>query len=166
MVVKLARQSVEEYVRNGKVLTPSNPLVPELAEKAGVFVCIKKREQLRGCIGTFIPCSENIAMETIRNAISAATQDPRFPPVTKDELDELAYSVDVLTPPEKVENQTELDPKKFGVIVVSGQKRGLLLPDLDGVDSVDEQLRIARLKGAILPEEKIEIFRFTVKRFR
>lgn len=166
MVVKLARQSVEEYVRNGKVLTPSNPLVPELAEKAGVFVCIKKHEQLRGCIGTFIPCSENIAMETIRNAISAATQDPRFPPVTKDELDELAYSVDVLTPPEKVENQTELDPNKFGVIVVSGQKRGLLLPDLDGVDSVDEQLRIARLKGAILPEEKIEIFRFTVKRFR
>lgn len=166
MVVKLARESVEEYVRNGIVLSPYNPLTPELAEKAGVFVCIKKREKLRGCIGTFMPSCENIALETIRNAISAATRDPRFPPVSQDELDELVYSVDVLTPPEKVGNRAELDPKQFGIIVVSGQKRGLLLPDLEGVDSADEQLRIARLKGAILPGEKIEVFRFKVKRYR
>jgi AmmeMemoRadiSam system protein A len=133
--------------------------------KAGVFVCIKKRGELRGCIGTFLPCCDNVAAETVRNAISAATQDPRFPPVAADELDQLSYSVDVLAPPEKVNDPGELDPKKFGVIVSHGNRRGLLLPDLEGVDTVEEQLRIAKMKACIMPDEEVEIFRFRVARY-
>jgi hypothetical protein len=134
--------------------------------KAGVFVCIKKDGQLRGCVGTFMPCRENLAEETLRNAISAATQDPRFSPIGEEELGQLQYTVDVLTPPEKVDDLGELDPKKYGVIVTSGQRRGLLLPDLDGVDSVEEQLRITRMKAGILSGESVNIFRFGIKRYR
>jgi AMMECR1 domain-containing protein len=100
------------------------------------------------------------------NAIAAATKDPRFHPVEKSELQELDYSVDVLSPPEKVSDTTELDPRKYGVIVVSGHRRGLLLPDLEGVDTVEEQLRISKMKADILPHEEVEIYRFEVKRFR
>lgn len=164
-LVELARRSVEEFIKNGTVVPVPEPLPAGMSEKAGVFVCLKKHGQLRGCIGTFMPCCENIASETIRNAISAATQDPRFLPVKEDELGELVYSVDVLSPPEKVDDPGKLNPKEFGVILVSGQKKGLLLPDLEGVDSVDEQLRITRMKAGIFPGEKVEIFRFKVKRF-
>lgn len=165
-LVDLARRSVEEYVRKGKVLPVPEPLSPEMAGRAGVFVCIKKKGQLRGCIGTFLACCENIASETIRNAVSAAVQDPRFGPVTEDELPDLEYTVDVLSPPEKVSDKGQLDPRKYGVMVVSGGKRGLLLPDLEGVDSVEEQLRITRMKAGIFAHEKIEIFRFTVERYK
>lgn len=165
-LVKLARQSVEEFIRNRKVISAPEPLSPEMADKAGVFACIKKHGQLRGCIGTFMPCTANIAMETIRNAISAATQDLRFVPVKEDELNDLVYSVDVLSPPEKVEDIRDIDPKKYGVIVSSGQKKGLLLPDLEGVDTVDEQLRIAKMKAGLLPDEKVDVFRFRVHRYR
>jgi AmmeMemoRadiSam system protein A len=165
-LVELARKSVEEFVRNKKAASLPDPLPAEMAEKAGVFVCIKKEGQLRGCIGTFQPCCENIALETIRNAVCAATQDPRFLSVSADELDRLSYSVDVLTAPEKVDDISQLDPREFGVIVAAGRKRGLLLPDLEGVDSVEEQLRIARMKAGIAPQEDAEIFRFRVKRFR
>jgi AMMECR1 domain-containing protein len=113
-----------------------------------------------------MPCTENVAHEIIKNSISASTQDPRFGPVTEAELDDLEYSVDVLSPPEKVSDISELDPKKYGVIVVHGPRKGLLLPDLDGVDSVEEQLRIAKMKAWINPEEKVEIFRFMVSRYR
>ncbi len=163
-LVKLAQKSVEEFVRYRKVIKSPEPLSPELCEKAGVFVCIKKDGQLRGCVGTFMPCRENLAEETVHNAISAATEDPRFSPITEVELGRLSYTVDVLSAPEKVEDLKELDPKKYGVIVASGQRRGLLLPDLDGVDSVKEQLRIARMKAGILPGESVVIFRFSVKR--
>jgi AmmeMemoRadiSam system protein A len=165
-LVELARKSVEEFVRYRKVIQLSEPLSPEMCEKAGVFVCIKKEGQLRGCIGTFMPCCENLAEETLRNAISAATQDTRFGPVGEDELDLLSYSVDVLSAPERVNDIKELNPKDYGVIVTSGQRRGLLLPDLKGVDTVEEQLRIARMKAGILPDEKVEIFRFRVKRYK
>ncbi len=165
-LVELARESVEQFVRQGVVLHLPNPLPNEMAARSGVFVCIKKGGDLRGCIGTFLPCCENIAAETIRNAIAAATQDPRFMPVSEDELPDLIYSVDVLSPPEKVEDISELDPKKFGVIVTSGQRKGLLLPDLEGVNSVEEQLRITRMKAGIPPHEKVEIFRFRVRRYR
>jgi uncharacterized protein len=165
-LVELARDSVEQFVRNGVMLPIPNPLPAEMAERSGVFVCMKKRSNLRGCIGTFMPCCENIAAETIRNAISAATQDPRFMPVSEDELPDLEYSVDVLSAPEKVKDISELDHREFGVILTSGQKRGLLLPDLEGVNSVEEQIRITRMKAGILPNEKIEIFRFRVKRYR
>ncbi len=165
-LVKLARKSVEEYIRNKNVVSPPDPLPPDMAEKAGVFVCLKKDGQLRGCIGTFEPCCDNVALETIRNAVCAATQDPRFMSVSEDELTSLSYSVDVLSAPEKVHDMSELDARKFGVIVAAGHRRGLLLPDLEGVDSVEEQLRIARMKAGIAPYEDAEIFRFMVKRYR
>ncbi len=165
-LAELARKSVEEFVRNGKEIPPPQELTPEMKEKAGVFVCIKKGGNLRGCIGTFLPCTENVAHEVIKNAISAATKDPRFDPVTEDLLNDLEYSVDVLSPPEKVSDISELDPKKYGVIVVHGSRKGLLLPDLEGVDSAEEQLRIAKMKAWINPEEKVEIFRFRVSRYR
>ena len=165
-LVALAKKSIEAFVRNGKELSPPKELTPEMSVKAGVFICLKKKGNLRGCIGTFMPCTENVAQEIIKNAISAATQDPRFEPVTEDELDELDYSVDVLSPPEKVSDISELDPKKYGVIVVHGARKGLLLPDLEGVDSVEEQLRIAKMKAWINPDEKVEIFRFMVSRYR
>jgi len=165
-LVALAKKSVEAFVRNKKELPQPKELTPEMTAKAGVFVCLKKKRNLRGCIGTFMPCTENVAHEIIKNAISAATQDPRFGPVTEDELDELDYSVDVLSPPEKVSDISELDPKKYGVIVVHGSRKGLLLPDLDGVDSVEEQLRIAKMKAWINPDKKVELFRFMVSRYR
>lgn len=165
-LVELAKKSVEEFIRHGKATRPAEPFSPEMQEKAGVFVCIKRDGQLRGCVGTFMPCCENIAEETVRNAISAATEDPRFQPVEEEELERLQYTVDVLSSPEKVNDMKALDPKEYGVIVVSGHRRGLLLPDLDGVDSVEEQLRIARMKAGILPGEGAEIFRFRIKRYK
>lgn len=165
-LVELAKKSVENYIREGRVENPFEPPSPDMTEKAGVFVCLKKNGQLRGCIGTFMPSYENVGVETIKNAIAAATKDPRFHPVEESELHELDYSVDVLSPPEKICDTKELDPRKYGVIVVSGHRRGLLLPDLEGVDTVDEQLRITKMKADILPHEEVEIFRFAVKRFR
>jgi AmmeMemoRadiSam system protein A len=165
-LVELAKKSVEKYIREGRVESPLDTPSPDMIEKAGVFVCLKKNGQLRGCIGTFMPSCENVGAETIMNAISAATKDPRFHPVEESELQELDYSVDVLSPPEKISDTKELDPRQYGVIVVSGHRRGLLLPDLEGVDTVEEQLRIAKMKADILPHEEVEIFRFEVKRFR
>jgi AmmeMemoRadiSam system protein A len=137
-----------------------------MAARAGVFVCIKKQGNLRGCIGTFEPCADTIAGEVIKNALAAATQDPRFEAVQEDELAEIEYSVDVLSPPEKITDIKDLDPKKFGIIVVQGMRRGLLLPDLEGVDTVEEQLRITKMKAGIRTDENLEIFRFTVTRYR
>ncbi len=164
--MKLAKGTVETYVREGRTIQPPRELTPEMTEKAGVFVSIKKKGQLRGCIGTFLPIRENVAQEVIQNAISAATEDPRFLPVDSSELEELEYSVDVLSKPEKVKGIDELDPKRYGVIVESGGRRGLLLPDLEGVDTTQEQIRIARLKAGISLEEDIELYRFEVKRYR
>jgi AmmeMemoRadiSam system protein A len=164
-LVEFAKKSVEAYIRKGKTISPEEPLPPELAEKAGVFVCLKKGGELRGCIGTYLPSCDSVANETITNAISAATKDPRFPPVSEDELDKLSYSVDVLSCPEKVGNIAELDPRKYGIIVVRGFRRGLLLPDLEGVDTVEDQIRITKMKAGIPPHEEVEIYRFEVKRY-
>ena len=163
---ELAKKSVESYIRDGKVSELPESAAEGLSEKSGVFVCLKKTGQLRGCIGTFMPTKERIADEIIANAVSAATQDPRFPPVTKDELEDLSYSVDVLSAPEKVSNLSELDPRKYGVIVTAGTRKGLLLPDLEGVNTVKEQLNIAKMKAGILPDEPVEILRFEVKRYK
>ncbi|MBM4129018.1 MAG: AmmeMemoRadiSam system protein A [Nitrospira sp.] len=165
-IVELAKKSIETYVRESRIIEPPEPLPPEMSERAGVFVCIKKHGQLRGCIGTITPCQANLAMEVIKNAISSAMQDPRFDFVRMDELEELDYSVDVLSHPQKIEDLNELDPKRYGVIVASGGRRGVLLPDLEGVDTVEEQLRITRMKAGILPDEDVEIYRFEVKRYR
>ena len=164
-LVELARKSIEAYVREGTKISLPDPLPPEMSAKAGVFVCVKKRGELRGCIGTYLPACDSIGAEIIMNAISAATRDPRFHPVQEEELGELTYSVDILSCPEKVEDVSDLDAKRYGVIVLSGSRRGLLLPDLEGVDTPEQQLQIAKMKAGILPHEEIEIFRFEVKRY-
>lgn len=164
-IVKLAREVVESYVRQGKVSSPTE-LTPEMKQRAGVFVSIHKHGELRGCIGTFEPTRDNVAQEIIANAVSSATRDPRFPPIDASELDDLEFSVDILTKPEIVKDVSQLDPKKYGVIVASGFRRGLLLPDLEGVDSVEEQIAICRLKAGIAADEPVELYRFEVNRFR
>ncbi|MDH5202005.1 MAG: AmmeMemoRadiSam system protein A [Nitrospirota bacterium] len=165
-LAELAKNTIETYIVEGRTIDPPKPIPPEMAQKAGVFVSLKKQGQLRGCIGTYMPQCENIALEIIRNAIAAATQDYRFSPVQKDELEDIVYSVDVLSPAEKVNKIDELNPKKYGVIIVSGYRKGLLLPDIEGVDTIEEQLRIAKLKAGILPQEEVEIFRFEVTRYK
>ncbi|MGQ9474863.1 MAG: AmmeMemoRadiSam system protein A [Actinomycetota bacterium] len=164
--VTLARAAIEKWVRERKVLDPGprEKLPEELQGRAGAFVSLKKGGELRGCIGTFQPTRENLAEEIVSNAISAATRDPRFPPVTTDELPELEISVDVLSDPEPVEDLSELDPRTYGVIVQSGGRLGLLLPDLEGVDTVEQQLDIARRKAGIGAHEPIHVYRFTVQR--
>lgn len=164
--VKLAKDTVEKFVLEGKTLEIEDDISPEMKVRSGVFVSIKKHGELRGCIGTYSPSTKNVAHEIIQNAISAATQDPRFPPVSNKELDSLEYSVDVLTEPEKVSQKEELDPQKYGIIVKKGERRGLLLPDLEGVDTVDEQIGIASMKAGISPSEEIELYRFKVKRYK
>jgi AmmeMemoRadiSam system protein A len=128
-------------------------------------VSIKKHGELRGCIGTFIPTKANVAEEIVANAISSATQDPRFVPVEDYELGDLEYSVDILTEPEPVLSTDQLDPRKYGVIVECGYRRGLLLPDLAGVDKVEDQIEICRAKAGISPQEPIKLYRFRVERF-
>jgi len=165
-LVQLAKDAVELYVREGLIFeVRDSDLPPEIKERAGVFVCLKIRGVLRGCIGTFHPTEPTVAHETVRNAISAATGDPRFPRVRTAELDLLEYTVDVLSPPEKVSGISELDPKRYGVIVQSGQRRGLLLPDLEGVDTVEYQVSIAMQKAGIPAGAPITLSRFEVKRY-
>ena len=164
--VRLARETIENYIKQGKIITPPLGLPEEMInQKAGIFVSLKKFGDLRGCIGTFIPTQENIAREIIKNAISAAVDDPRFSPVNISELEDLSISVDVLSAPEEVKDISQLDPKKYGVIVSSGYKKGLLLPDLEGVDTVEYQIDIARRKAGIYPDEKVKLYRFEVKRY-
>lgn len=164
--VKLARRSLETYVKTGQRLTslPEDLPTEMTTQQAGAFVSLHKNGQLRGCIGTIAPTCENLAWEIVQNAVSACSRDPRFSPVRPDELDELEYSVDVLGAPEPVDSPAALDPKTYGVIVSCGGRRGLLLPDLDGVDSVDAQLSIALQKGGIRENEPYKIERFMVVR--
>ena len=164
-VVKLAKDTVESYIRKGRTPRPKK-LTPEMKEQAGVFVSLHKHGQLRGCIGTFEPKERNVAEEIIANAISSSTRDPRFHPVTMSELNDLEYSVDILTKPEPVTDISQLDPKEYGVIVESGWKKGLLLPDLEGVDSIEEQIAICRLKAGISASEPLKLYRFQVRRFK
>ena len=130
-----------------------------------MFVCLKTKGLLRGCIGTFQPAEPDVAHEVVRNAISAATCDPRFTRVRDHELEALEYSVDVLSPTELIADKSMLDPKRYGVIVQAGGRRGLLLPDLEGVDTAEQQLGIAMRKAGIEPGTPIKLFRFEVKRY-
>jgi AmmeMemoRadiSam system protein B/AmmeMemoRadiSam system protein A len=164
--VSLAKEAVEKYIRKGIIITPPAKLNAAMQKRAGVFVSLHKLGQLRGCIGTFEPTQQNVAMEIIANAISSATRDPRFPPVTAGELDDLDYSVDVLTGPKPVKDADKLDPSKYGLIVECGYKKGLLLPDLEGVDSVEQQIDICRQKAGILPHEPVDLYSFEVKRYK
>jgi len=165
-IVELARNAIELYVKEKKKLLPDKKLLSEIKGVAGVFVSIKKDNALRGCIGTFAPTTDSIVEEIIRNAIEAATFDPRFPPVTKEELPYLKISVDILTDPVPVHSVSELDSKRFGVIVKAQMRRGLLLPDLEGVNTPEEQIEICRRKGGIGKDEAVELFKFEVKRYK
>ncbi|KAF2961926.1 AmmeMemoRadiSam system protein A [Fervidobacterium sp. 2310opik-2] len=165
--VKWAIEVIENYIKHSKVIEPHESLPKELFERrAGAFVTLHKLDgSLRGCIGTIMPVRENLALEIRDNAIAAATRDPRFEPVSPEELNNIVVNVDILSPFEPVNSITELDPKKYGVIVQKGWKRGLLLPDIEGVDTVEEQIRIAKIKAGIF-DDNFEIFKFTVERYR
>jgi AmmeMemoRadiSam system protein A len=182
--IELAKEAVERYVKERKIIEPSETLPKEFFnKKSGAFVTIKKDKELRGCIGTYLPTKENIAEEIIQNAIAAATEDYRFEPIKPEELSELSYIVYLLTPPKLVNNLSELNPKKYGIIVKTAPisfhqrsdvtfngytppKSGLLLPDLEGVDTVEKQISIACQKAGINPgKEKIIIYKFTVEKY-
>lgn len=162
----LARESLIHFLKHGTFLAKPLELPDPLNGQAGVFVSFKKKGELRGCIGTFAPTQPTIAEEIIRNAVSAGTEDPRFWPIELEELAELEVSVDVLGAPEQIDSAQELDPKNYGVIVRKGRRSGLLLPDLEGVDTIDEQLSIAMQKAGIRPDEEIDLYRFTVTRYK
>jgi len=165
--VRWAIEVIENYVKYHRVIEPHEGLPKDLFKiRAGAFVTLHNLDgSLRGCIGTFTPVRENLAYEIRDNAISAATRDPRFPPVQIEELDSIVVNVDVLSPYEVVKSIDELDPRKYGIIVQKGWRRGLLLPDIEGVDSVEEQIRIAKLKAGIYDDD-FEIYKFTVERYR
>ena len=140
--------------------------LPELSSRAACFVTLKKGGELRGCIGTLFPQRDSLAAEIAANALSAAFQDPRFHPLTREELGAVSISVDILSAPEAVTDHDELDPKKYGVIVEKDGARGVLLPDLEGVDRVEQQISIAATKAGIKNLEGVSVQKFTVQRVR
>lgn len=177
--VALARRTIEEYVRTGRQIQAPDDLPQEMYEqRAGVFVSIKikdhqinKKEQetgrqtrLRGCIGTIQAVQRSIAEEIIHNAVSAAVKDPRFAPITSEELDRLVISVDVLGAMEPINTIEQLDVKRYGVVVTNGYRRGLLLPNLEGVDTAEDQVMIAKQKAGIGWQEEVQLERFKVVR--
>ena len=164
--MRLARASVEHYILKHRKMEMPQDLPAELvSRRAGAFVSIHEHGKLRGCIGTISPVRGCLAQEIIDNAVSASTRDPRFDPIRPAELKWLEISVDVLGDPEPVSSPDELDVKRYGVIVTKGRKRGLLLPDLDGVDTVEEQISIAKSKAGIADwDKKVELQRFEVVR--
>ena len=165
--VKLAKQALEAFVENHVILSQNTANSALLDEKAGCFVTIYKNKRLRGCIGTIFPTQENLALEIIRNAIAAGTEDPRFMIVQNEELDDLVYSVDVLKAPEKISSIKQLDIKKYGVIVRGTYGRtGLLLPNIDGVNSIEEQVAIAREKAGLRESDFYTLERFEVIRYK
>ena len=163
--VKLARASVEAWVRRRERLAVPEGLPGELlTRRAGTFVTLHKNGRLRGCIGTILATRESVAEEILANAVSACARDPRFPPVTEEELPYLEISVDVLGDLEPIDSPDALDVKRYGVVVSHGRKRGLLLPNLVGVDTVEDQINIARQKGGIGASEPYRLERFEVVR--
>jgi len=167
--IELAATAIETYLLEDRVIEPPSDLyerLPDAGLPAGVFVCLKREGQLRGCVGTTEPYHRTGAGEVIANAIGAATRDPRFPPVILGEIPDLAISVDVLGPCEPVMSWDQLDPMRYGVILVAGERRSVLLPDIEGVSTLEEQLATARKKAGIAPDESIDLFRFEVKRYQ
>jgi len=168
--IKLAKETIKHYLLTKKVIEAPKELPLELlTNRAGVFICFKSKGELRGCIGTFLPVYENIAQEIIQNTISAATSDPRFIPVQIHELVSLKITIDILAEPEKIQDEeiNQLNPKKFGIVVKSedGYRSGLLLPNLEGVDTVAEQVTIACQKAGIDEySENFTVYKFTVER--
>ncbi len=163
--VQLAKQTVELWVKEHKKPDEGYKDTPLFSKKSACFCTIYKKGELRGCIGTILPFYDSLYQEIIENAISAATRDPRFDPITIDELDLLEYKVDVLSDIVPVLDLKKLDPKINGIIVRQGTKQGLLLPDLEGVDSVDDQIKISKMKAGIFNSMPCDYFTFTVERF-
>lgn len=166
--VKLARKSLEEYMTGRTLISVPEGLPDEMMDhKAGVFVSLKKNGRLRGCIGTICSTTDSIAEEIIQNAVSAGYKDPRFPEVRADELSQIEYSVDVLGEPEEITSKEQLDVKKYGLILTKGVKRGLLLPNLEGIDTIEQQIEITRQKVGIAEDDKnVKMERFEVIRHR
>ena len=167
--VQLARETVKRLLENAKLPDNGDEVVSSSlwSEHKSCFVSIKtKAGKLRGCIGTLSPMCESLDKEIIANAVSASIHDPRFPPMTQDELSSVIFSVDVLSKAEPIENIQELNPKKYGVIVSEGYRRGVLLPDLEGVDTAEQQVQIAAMKAGIYNLDKIKLERFTVTRYK
>ncbi len=163
--LRLARQTLETYAQSGREPEPPGPLPRELETRTGCFVSLKKEGQLRGCMGTITATRENLAREIMANAVAAGFRDPRFPPLDPSELSRVQVSVDVLGEMEPVSGRQELDPRHYGLLVRSGSRSGVLLPDLEGVDTPEQQLLIARRKAGIDPDDPQELFRFRVERF-
>ncbi len=164
--VALARLSVETFVNEHRVAdVPADIPAELLSQRAGAFVSLHSHGQLRGCIGTISATCANVAEEIIQNGISACSRDFRFRPVRPDELDYLEYSVDVLGAAEPIESTDQLDPERYGVIVTKGWARGLLLPNLDGIDTVEAQVAIAKQKAGIpVDDTDVRLERFEVVR--
>jgi len=168
-LIQLAAEAIQAFVMEQRTLTPPDTLAevfPQANAPAGAFVSLKTAGKLRGCIGTTEPACSTLAEEVIRNAIKAATRDPRFSPIQSIELAGLVISVDVLNTPEPIQDLSKLDHLKFGIIVRSGDRQGVLLPNIDNIHSVTEQLAIAREKARLTPHEEATIFRFTVTHFQ
>jgi len=163
----LAQAAVETFVNSGQLLPPPDQGYATFRQQqAGVFVTLKTLNgDLRGCIGTISPVYTNILEETISNAVAAASRDPRFPAVQPSELPSLSYSVSVLHPPEAISSLTELDPQKYGVIVSARQRRGLLLPELEGLDTAEKQVEHAMFKAGLRPGEPVALQRFQVDKY-
>ncbi|HZK18437.1 MAG TPA: AmmeMemoRadiSam system protein A [Clostridia bacterium] len=165
-LVRVARKSLESYVKGKWDTTLMEEVPVEFRHRAGAFVTLKKDGELRGCIGTIAPRRDNVAEEVLYNAVAAGTEDSRFFPMAEDELKDLVYSVDVLGEPEPVKDVSGLDPKNYGVIVRKGFRSGLLLPNIEGVDTVEMQLGIACQKAGINPYDDYKIERFKVTRYK
>jgi AmmeMemoRadiSam system protein A len=164
-IVDLAKLAIRNMVLNHSETTvPLHTPQHLLETKAGVFVSIHKQGQLRGCIGTITPTQPNVALEIITCAIWACTEDPRFSPVKANELEQLEIHVDLLGSPEKINGPEALDIHRYGVIVVIGDRKGLLLPDLEGINSVSQQISIALQKAGISLDEDYQLERFEVIR--
>lgn len=165
--VQIARETLERFYKDGVIHVPDIALPPDLPARAGAFVSLHKRDtdELRGCVGTVEPTQATLAEEIAMNALAAALRDPRFVPVHPSELPNLRIKVDVLSPPERVASLDDLDPRRYGVIVQQGLLRGLLLPDLPGVDDVETQVAIAMQKAGIRPGTPVDLYRFEVLRF-
>lgn len=165
---KLAKTAVEHYIKTHEELDlPADTPEDLLNQKKGAFVTLFNNGELRGCIGTFLPVQENIGQEIIKNAVSACSKDFRFKPITEEELPELSYEVSLLSEPERIHKKSELDPKKYGIIVQTLDGRaGLLLPGLEGVDTVGQQISIAAEKGGIDPNvDELLLFRFVTTKY-
>lgn len=168
-LVRLAVEAIQAFVVEQRIIEPPESLfaeVPAARERAGAFVCLKVGEQLRGCIGTTEPTQATLAREVIQSAIGAATRDPRFPALYHAELEDLVVSVDALGAPELILDFSELDHLRYGIIVQSDTRHGVLLPDIEGIDSVADQVTHVLNKAAVEPGEPVQYFRFEVTRYR